>query len=81
MDNLMRKHASRLYNPDIANVFYLAGFIERPGRGIEKICGAPESDSLPGPEYLVKSRRHHGEIYRFVKGIGTAPASSSIHTK
>ena len=49
----MTKHASKPYNPDIANVFYLAGFIDSRGRGIEKICGAPESDGLPGPEYLV----------------------------
>lgn len=34
--NLMGKHASRPYNPNIANVFYLAGFIESWGRGIEK---------------------------------------------
>ena len=44
---------SKLYNPDIANVFYLAGFIESWGRGIEKICGALEADGLPKPEYLV----------------------------
>lgn len=36
VDNLMSKHASRPYNPSIANVFYLAGLIESWGRGIEK---------------------------------------------
>lgn len=36
LDNLMGKHASKPYNPSIANVFYLAGFIESWGRGIEK---------------------------------------------
>ena len=32
VDNLMSKHASRPYNPSIANVFYLAGLIESWGR-------------------------------------------------
>ena len=36
LENLMNKHASSPYNPNIAHVFYLAGFIESWGRGIEK---------------------------------------------
>jgi hypothetical protein len=31
-------HDSITYNPDIANVFYRAGYIEAWGRGIQKIC-------------------------------------------
>ena len=54
LDNLMKKHASKPYNPDIANVFYLAGFIESWGRGIEKICGALETDGLPKPELIAR---------------------------
>ncbi len=43
LENLMGKHASSPYNPNIAHVFYLAGFIESWGRGIEKIkFTAPE---------------------------------------
>ena len=38
----MSKHASSPYNPNIAYVFYLAGFIESWGWGIEKICSACE---------------------------------------
>ena len=34
----MEPHDSVPYNPDIANVFYRAGYIEHWGRGIEKIC-------------------------------------------
>lgn len=34
----MEKHDSIPYNPDIANVFYRAGFIENWGQGIQKIC-------------------------------------------
>lgn len=35
IENLMSKHASKPFNPNIAHVFYLAGFIESWGRGIE----------------------------------------------
>lgn len=40
IDTFMEKHDSQPYNPDIANVFYRAGYIEHWGRGIEKICDA-----------------------------------------
>lgn len=49
----MTKHASRPYNPSIANVYYLAGFIESWGRGIEKICQACDEDGSPRPEYNI----------------------------
>ncbi|MCM1025222.1 MAG: putative DNA binding domain-containing protein [Roseburia sp.] len=58
MENLMNKHASIPYNPSIANVYYLAGFIESWGRGIEKICLACDEDGSPRPEYTV----HPGDI-------------------
>ena len=58
IDSLMSKHASRPYNPSIANVYYLAGLIESWGRGIEKICQACEEDGSPLPEYTI----HPGDI-------------------
>lgn len=58
LENLMSKHASLPYNPDIAHIFYLAGFIESWGRGIEKICDSLKADNLPMPEYTV----HPGDI-------------------
>lgn len=64
MENLMGKHASLPYNPDIAHIFYLAGFIESWGRGIEKICDALRADNLPMPEYTV----HSGDIMVKFKG-------------
>ena len=57
-DSLMSKHASRPYNTAIANVYYLAGFIESWGRGIEKICQACKEDGSPLPAYTV----HPGDI-------------------
>ena len=56
IENLMRKHASSPYNPNIAHVFYLAGFIESWGRGIEKICLACKNDGVPQPEYTINPR-------------------------
>jgi len=53
VENLMGKHASKPYNPSIAHVFYLAGFIESWGRGIEKICSACKEDGVPLPEYTI----------------------------
>ena len=58
LENLMKKHASSPYNPNIAHVFYLAGFIESWGRGIEKMCSACEKDGVPQPEYTI----HPGDI-------------------
>lgn len=53
LENLMRKHASSPYNPNIAHVFYLAGFIESWGRGVEKICSACLQDGVHQPVYTI----------------------------
>lgn len=58
VENLMTKHASKPFNPYIAHVYYLAGFIESWGRGIEKICNACQENSVPQPEYTI----HPGDI-------------------
>ena len=71
--NLMSKHASVPYNPNIANVFYLAGFIESWGRGVEKICAACEKEGTPAPEYTINP----GDI--MIKF--TAPADRIIRSK
>lgn len=52
-ESLMNKHSSKPYNPSIANVYYLAGFIESWGRGVEKICHACAENGVPQPEYTV----------------------------
>lgn len=54
VDDLMRSHRSRPYNPLIANTFFRAGFIEAWGRGIEKIKDSCAEAGNPMPEYLVK---------------------------
>lgn len=50
----MSHHRSNPFNPNIANVFFRAGFIEAWGRGIRKICDACADYGVPLPEYSVK---------------------------
>lgn len=50
-EKLMEKHSSEPFNPNIAHVYYLAGFIESWGRGIEKICESCREDGAPLPKY------------------------------
>ena len=53
--NLYEKHTSKPYNPLIANVFFLAGFIESWGRGFEKIKEECEKTKTPLPEIKISS--------------------------
>ena len=55
-ETLLGSHTSKPYNPDIARVFYRAGYIESWGRGIQKICDACKNLGAEAPEYIV-----HGE--------------------
>lgn len=73
VEKLLSKHASAPFNPNIAHVFYLAGFIESWGRGIEKICTACREDGVPQPEYSVNP----GDI--MVKF--TAPSDRTIRSE
>ena len=51
----MQKHRSLPHNPDIANTFFRAGFIESWGCGIEKICTLCKNYGISEPEYTVHS--------------------------
>lgn len=52
-ERLLGAHASKPYNPDIARVFYRAGYIESWGRGIQKIIDACKNLGADEPEYIV----------------------------
>ena len=54
----MHEYGKPKHNPDIANTFFRAGFIESWGRGIEKICTLCKNYGIPEPEYTV----HPGDI-------------------
>lgn len=51
VDNLLRKHSSKPYNPDIANAFFRSGYIESWGRGTIKIIEKCREAGLPEPVY------------------------------
>lgn len=53
VETLMSKHRSKPFNPNIANGFFRAGFIETWGRGIEKICEACKEYGILSPEYTI----------------------------
>lgn len=67
-DTLLGEHVSKPYNPDIARVFYRAGYVERWGRGIQKICDACKELGADEPTYIV-----HGEdIMVCLNALGSA---------
>ena len=51
VETLLREHSSRQRNPLIANVFFLAGFVETWGRGIKKIHKSLHEAGLPDPVF------------------------------
>lgn len=53
VETLMERHRSQPYNPNIANGFFRAGYVETWGRGIEKICEECKSHGVPIPDYTL----------------------------
>lgn len=51
VENLMQKHSSIPYNPDIANAFFRVGYVEAWGRGTIKIIEQCEEFGLSKPEF------------------------------
>lgn len=51
IEDLKKEHSSYPRNPLIANVFYLAGLIERWGSGTKRIVDLCKEQGLPEPEY------------------------------
>lgn len=52
---LLEEHASKPFNPDIANAFFRSGYIESWGRGISKMIDLCAEAGLPKPLYYYKS--------------------------
>lgn len=53
--NLLEKHASRPYNPDIANALFRGGYIESWGRGTLKIIKECQQAGIPEPVFRYDS--------------------------
>ena len=51
IEDLKKEHSSYPRNPLIANVFYIAGFIERWGSGTKRIIDLCKEQGLPEPKY------------------------------
>ena len=51
IDQLMSKHASHPFNPDIARVFFLSGLIEGWGQGIDKMRKGCLLYDVPEPKF------------------------------
>jgi ATP-dependent DNA helicase RecG len=50
--NLMHKHPSRPFNPDMANTLFRAGYIEAWGRGTIKMIVECQRQGIPAPHYI-----------------------------
>lgn len=55
IETLLAKHASKPYNPDIANAFFRCGYIESWGRGTSKMIKECEAAEMPKPKYFYNS--------------------------
>lgn len=76
-ETLLDSHSSKPYNPDIARVFYRAGYIESWGRGIQKIRDACKNLGTDEPEYMV-----HGEdIMVKFKALQSAKVTEKVTEK
>ena len=53
--NLLEKHASRPFNPDIANALFRSGYIEAWGRGTIKIINECKLANIPEPIFNYNS--------------------------
>ena len=54
VNNLLKSHSSRPYNPDIANAFFRSGYVESWGRGISKMTELCVAEGLPKPTYIAE---------------------------
>jgi ATP-dependent DNA helicase RecG len=66
VENLLTKHPSKPYNPDIANALFRSGYIESWGRGTLKMIKECEAVGLPKPVYFYDMS---GFFVRFKKDI------------
>ena len=79
VDTLLGEHSSRPRNKNIANVFYLAGFIESWGRGFDKVRKGFAAKGLPMPTLDSKFGGLLVTIQRPAEGTskGTSKGTSS----
>jgi len=64
--NLLEKHASRPYNPDIANALFRSGYIESWGRGTIKIIRECKQAGIPEPVFSYDSSDISVEFRKYI---------------
>ena len=79
VETLMEPHDSIPYNPDIANVFYRAGYIEHWGRGIEKICEACKELGADLPFYELRGNGLRVHFKALQSALVVHPKSPNRH--
>lgn len=80
VDSFMQPHRSEPYNPDMANVFYRAGFIENWGQGIQKICDECRELGTELPVYELNGtalRVHFKALHSALIDLPKAPKHQS----
>ena len=77
-DDLLKSHKSRPYNPNIAQTFFRAGFIEAWGSGIERIKDACKAENAEFPEFE-KSGNDLTVIFKMKQNKNYTANESSIN--
>jgi ATP-dependent DNA helicase RecG len=70
VEKLSQKHPSKPHNPDIANTFFRAGYIESWGRGTIKIINACKAHKIAPPKFSNTSPDFQVELIKYTdKGL------------
>lgn len=89
IENLLKKHSSKPFNPDIANAFFRSGYIESWGRGTIKMQEMCKEYGLPVPEYSYAShdfwitfrKNIYSEEYLKKLGLNERQVKAVVYTK
>ena len=81
VEQLLSKHASKPFNPLIANAFFRAGMIESWGRGIEKINQECKAAGVPVPEYRTDASGLMVKFHTQVTLTGKTPVETPVKTQ
>ena len=74
-EDLLEKHESKPFNPDVAHAFFRAGLVEAWGRGIDLILADCRQAGVPTPELRFK-RGGFWAVFRFPADY---PVPTAIH--
>lgn len=77
--DLYRKHISVLRNPLIANIFYLAGFIDKWARGTLNIIKYLKKENLSLPEFGLLPSYFETSFYRQLATPVTTPVTAPVN--